>query len=112
MGRQDPHASLRDSAFELKQYLLRHKNLVTKMYGVVTFVVVLLAISYAQAMMLGGFYDVEVNDANVTEVATWAVGEMGNNLELLEILNAQKQVNFNSSFRCMLLLTDALGNYE
>ena len=84
----------------------------TKMYGVVSLVVVLLAISYAQAMMLGGFYDVEVNDANVIEVATWAVGEMGNNLELLEILNAQKQVNFNSSCRCMLLVTDALGNYE
>ena len=66
------------------------------MYGVVSLVVVLLAVSYAQAMLLGGFSDVAVNDARVVELANWAVGEMGNNYELLEITDAQKQVNLNS----------------
>ena len=84
----------------------------TKMYGVVSLVVVLMAISYVQAMIVGQFYNEVAIDTNVIEVATWAVEEMGNNLQLVDILNAQKKVNFNSSRGCMLQVTDAFGNYE
>ena len=67
------------------------------MNGIVSLAVLLVALGYSQATLVGGWEEVSVDDAKVREIAGWAAGEMGNNYELLEITKAEKQVSFISS---------------
>ena len=66
------------------------------MNGFVSLAVLLMALGYSQARLVGGWEEVSVDDAKVREIAGWAAGAMGNNYELLEITKAEKQVSLIS----------------